>query len=181
MLEMVAITLDGAHAAERKISDLRASRDDPWLAEVSIIEHDTDGRYSVKAKNPDVEDRHAGKGAAIGGLTGLFVGAIGGPFGLILWGTTGALTGGVIGAGKESAFLPMVDGLKARLAPGASMLILVGETPALDGLVSAVGADDSNVVRQALTSEDCAAQDERAIPQVAEEGETDPNRDQEKE
>jgi uncharacterized membrane protein len=153
MLEIVAVTLDGAHAAERALSDLRATRDDPWLAEVSIIEHDTDGRYSVKAKNPDVEDRHAGKGAAIGGLTGLFVGAIGGPFGLILWSGTGALAGGAIGAGKESAFLPMVDGLKARLAPGASMLILVGETPALDGLVSAVGADDSSVLRQPLTSE----------------------------
>lgn len=153
MLEVVAITLDGAHAAERTLSDLRATRDDPWLAEVSIIEHDTDGRYSVKAKNPDVEDRHAGKGAAIGGLTGLFVGAIGGPFGLVLWSTTGALAGGAVGAGKESAFLPMVEGLKARLAPGASMLILVGETPALDGLVSAVGADDSSVLREPLTSD----------------------------
>ena len=53
MLEMLAITYDGAHAAESKLSDLRANQDDPWLSEVSIIEHDTDGRYSVKAKNPD--------------------------------------------------------------------------------------------------------------------------------
>ena len=129
MLEMVAITFDGAHAAERSLSELRATRDDPWLSEVSIIEHDTDGRYSVKAKNPDVEDRHAGKGAAIGGLTGLFIGAIGGPFGLVLWSGTGALAGGAIGAGKESAFLPMVEDLKARVAPGASMLVLVGVKP----------------------------------------------------
>ena len=156
MLEMVAITFDGAHTAERTLSDLRASRSDPWLSEVSIIEHDTDGRYSVKAKNPDVEDRHAGKGAAIGGLTGLFVGAIGGPFGLVLWSTTGALAGGAIGAGKESAFLSTVEQLKARLAPGASMLILVGETPALDALVDAVGADDSNMLRQPLSSEQAA-------------------------
>ncbi len=156
MLEMVAITFDGAHTAERTLSDLRSARSDPWLSEVSIIEHDTDGRYSVKAKNPDVEDRHAGKGAAIGGLTGLFIGAIGGPFGLILWSGAGALTGGAIGAGKESAFLPMVEQLKARLAPDASMLILVGETPALDGLVDAVGAADSNVLRQPLTSDQAA-------------------------
>ena len=153
MLEVVAITLDGAHAAERALSDLRASRDDPWLSEVSIIEHDSDGRYSVKAKDPDVEDKHAGKGAAIGGLTGLFVGAIGGPFGLVLWSTTGGLIGGAAGASKESAFLPMVEQLKSRVAPGASMMILVGETPTLDGFVSAVGADDSDVLRRALTSE----------------------------
>ncbi len=152
MLEMVAITFDGAHTAERALSDLRADRDDAWLSEVSIIEHDNDGRYSVKAKNPDVEDRHAGKGAAIGGLTGLFIGAIGGPFGLILWSTTGAMAGGAIGAAKESAFMPMVETLKARLAPGASMLILVGETPALDQLESAVGANPDHVLRQPLTS-----------------------------
>ena len=153
MLEMVAIKFDGAHAAEGALSGLRATRDDVWLSEVSIIEHDNDGRYSVKAKNPDVENRHAGKGAAIGGLTGLFVGAIGGPLGLVLWSSVGAMAGGAVGAGKESAFLPMVETLKARLAPGASMLILVGESAALDGLQSAVKADETSVLRQPLTNE----------------------------
>ena len=153
MLEMVAITFDGAHAAENKLSDLRSTSKDPSLSEVSVIEHDADGRYSVKAKNPDVTDKHAGKGAAIGSLTGLFVGAIGGPLGLVLWTSVGALAGGGIGASKESAFLPMIEGLEGRLAPDASMLVLVGETPAIDGLVSAVGADDDAVLRQALSSE----------------------------
>lgn len=156
MLEMVAVTFDGAHSAERTLSDLRASRVDPWLSEVSIIEHDADGRYSVKAKDPSVEEQHAGKGAAVGGLTGLFIGAIGGPFGLILWSSTGALAGAAIGASKESAFLPLVEELKARLAPGASMLVLVGETPALDGLVDAVEVPESNVLRKPLTSEQAA-------------------------
>ena len=36
------------------------------------------------------------------------------------------------------------------------MLILVGETPALDALVDAVGADDSNMLRQPLSSEQAA-------------------------
>lgn len=156
MLEMVAITFDGAHSAERTLGELRAARQDPWLSEVSVLEHDTDGRYSVKAKNPDVEDRHAGKGASIGALTGLFIGAIGGPLGLVLWSTSGAMVGGAVGAGKESAFLPMVEELKARLAPGASMLVLVGETPALDGLVGATGATEVNVFRQPLTSAQAA-------------------------
>ena len=39
MLEMVAITFDGAHAAEGKLSDLRSTSDDPSLSEVSMIEH----------------------------------------------------------------------------------------------------------------------------------------------
>jgi uncharacterized membrane protein len=153
MLEMVSVTYDGAHAAERALSDLRAGRDDAWLSEVSIIEHHNDGRYSVKAKNPDVEETHAGSGAAIGGLTGLFIGAIGGPFGLLLWSGVGAMTGAVIGEGRESAFLPMVDDLKASLPPGASSLILVGEKATLDGFVKTLEVPESQTLRRPLTSE----------------------------
>lgn len=114
MLELVAITCDGAQTAERELANLPATREDNWLGEVSILEHDSDGRYSVKAKNPHVGDKHAGKGAAWGGLTGLAVGAIGGPLGLVLWSTTGAVAGAAIGAGRESAFMPLVEDFRCR-------------------------------------------------------------------
>lgn len=153
MLETVAVTYDGAHAAERALSELRAERDDEWLSEVSIIEHHADGRYSVKAKNPKVEETHAGSGAAIGGLTGLFVGAIGGPLGLFFWSGIGAMTGGAIGASRESAFLPLVEEYKAAIPPGASSLILVGETATLDSFVKTLEAPASQTLRRSLTSE----------------------------
>lgn len=156
MLEMVAVRYDGAHAAERALSDMRSARDDAWLSEVSLLEHDRDGRYSVKAKNPKVGEGKAGAGAAIGGLTGLFIGAIGGPFGLLFWGAIGALTGGGIGASAESAFKPTVDALKEALPPDASMLVLVGETDTLDAFVAATGAGESEIVRNPLTSEQAA-------------------------
>ena len=164
MLEMIAVTYDGAHAAERQLSDLRTTREDQWLGEVSVIEHDTDGRYSVKAKNPSVDKAHAGKGAAWGGLTGLFIGAIGGPFGLLLWGGLGAMTGAAMGASHESAFKPMVDELEARLAPDASMLVLVGESPALDALQAATAAPANRVYRQALTSAQAHELTEAQVP-----------------
>ena len=65
----------------------------------------------------------------------------------------GALTGSAVGISKESAFLPMIEDLEARLAPDASMLVLVGETQPLDGVATAVDADDSSVLHQPLTSE----------------------------
>src|SRR3954470_11573634 len=164
MLEMIAVTFDGAHAAERQLSDLRDARKDEWLSEVSVLEHDSDGRYSVKAKNPSVDKSHAGKGAALGGLTGLFIGAIGGPFGLLLWGSLGALTGASIGTGHDSAVKPMVDELEARVAPDASMLVLVGETPTLDGFQSAVGAPASRVLRHPLTSQQANELTKAAAP-----------------
>ncbi len=156
MLEMAAIRYDGAHAAERALSDMRASRDDEWLEDVGVIEHGRDGRYSVKAKNPQVAKGKAGSGAAIGGLTGLFIGAIGGPLGMLFWGTIGALTGGGVGASAESSFKPMVDALEDALAPDASMLVLVGETDTLDAFVGAADAGADALIRNPLTSEQAA-------------------------
>lgn len=166
MLEMAAVPFDGAHQAEKVLSDLRTSSQDPWLSEVSIIEHDADGRYSVKAKNPSVDEGHAGAGAAIGGLTGVFLGIIGGPLGLLFWGTMGALTGGAIGADHESAFKPMIDDLEDHLAPDASMLVLVGETPTIDSFVAATGPSNGGVLRSPLTSEQ-AEELSKAVPAPA--------------
>ncbi len=162
MLEMVSANYDGAHAAERALSALRADRDDEWLSEVSIIEHGSDGRYSVKAKNPDVEKTHAGSGAAIGGLTGLFIGAIGGPLGLLFWSGLGAMTGAAAGASRDSAFEPMVEALKDTIPPGASALILVGETPTLNGFVKTLNVPESQTIRRPLTSEQAAELSEAA-------------------
>jgi uncharacterized membrane protein len=153
MLEMAAIGYDGAHMAENVLSDLRSKRTDAWLSEISIIEHDADGRYSVKAKNPKVGEGHIGSGAALGGLTGVFVGLIGGPLGLLFWGAIGAITGGSIGASKESAFKPLVDELEDRLPTDASMLLLVGETQAIDDLITATGAAGDQLLRRPLNSE----------------------------
>jgi uncharacterized membrane protein len=147
VLEVVVVTFDGAQAAERQLSDLRAARDYDWLGDTSVIEHDRDGRYSVKAKNPSVTDRRSGRSEAIGGLTGLFVGAIGRPLGLVAW------SDGLIGASQERAFMPLVEEFEARLVPDASMLVLVGETPALDALVAATESDSDAVMRRQLTSE----------------------------
>ena len=94
----------------------------------------------------------------------MFIGAIGGPFGLLLWGSLGALTGSAVGVGHESAFKPMVDELKARLAPDASMLVLVGETPAIDGLQSAIDPPPNRVLRQALTSDQARELSEAHAP-----------------
>ncbi len=46
----------------------------------------------------------------------------------------------------------MVDDLEARLAPDASMLVLVGETPTIDSFVSATDARDERLLRAPLTS-----------------------------
>lgn len=155
-LEMTAVAFDGTHTAEKELSDLRTSRSDPWLAEVAELEHHIGGRFSMKATSPAYDDeQHVGAGIAIGGGTGLLLGMIGGPFGMLFLGAAGAVAGGAVGASKKrnGAFDPLVEQVKQALPDNSSALILVAENDTAEKLVSAVGARGRQVLRQDLTAE----------------------------
>jgi uncharacterized membrane protein len=154
-VEMAAVVFDKTHSAESALSALRGSRQDSWLNDVAVLEHHPGGRYSVKATSPEYgEADHVGAGIAIGGGTGLLLGMIAGPLGLIFWTTMGAITGGAAGAsGQAGAFDPIVDQVKAVLPHGSSALILVAENATAEEFVSAVEGDRRQVVRQDLTDE----------------------------
>jgi uncharacterized membrane protein len=152
--EMAVLTLDGTHAAEHELSVLRASRDDVWLNEVAVLQHHAGGRYSMKATSPNYGDKdRVAAAATIGGLTGLCLGAIAGPLGLIFWSSLGALTGGALGDSRRpGAFGPLVDQVKDALPRGSSALILVAEPSTAEVLISVVGPG-ARVSRQRLTDE----------------------------
>lgn len=153
-MEMAVVAFEGTNTAEQRLSSLRASQDDAWLHEVSVLEHHRGGRFSMKATTPDYgEEGHVGAGASIGGLTGLALGAIAGPLGLIFWGTMGAAAGGAAGdTGRVGAFDPLVEQVKDALPRNSSALILVAEPSTAEELTSAVGAG-GQVSRQQLTDE----------------------------
>jgi len=153
VFEIVAVTYDGAHSAQQALDNLRESRDDSWLPWVGVLEHDSEGEFTVKSKNPDVDDAKAGKDAAIGGMTGGVIGVIGGPLGIAIGAGIGAAIGGMVGATGESAFKPTVEQLKGRLPANASMLVLVGQPRTQDEFLEAIGArPDSDIFRLPLTS-----------------------------
>jgi hypothetical protein len=90
-VEMAAVVFDGTRTAERELSNLRTSRSDAWLNEVAVLERHEGGRFSMKATSPDYGDKdHVGAGIALGGGTGLLLGLIAGPLGLLFWGAMGA-------------------------------------------------------------------------------------------
>ena len=153
-MEMAVVTFDGAHKAEKALSGLRASQDDAWLTEVAVLEHHRGGRFSMKATTPDYGEKgHVGAGATVGGLTGMALGAIAGPLGIIFWGTMGAATGGAAGdTGSSGAFDPLVEQVKDALPRNSSALILVAEPSTAEEFIAAAGAD-REVSRQQLTDE----------------------------
>jgi uncharacterized membrane protein len=154
-VEMAAVAFDGTHTAEKELSALRTSRDDPWLTEVAVLEHHAGGRFSMKATSPDYGDEdHVGAGMAIGAGTGLLLGMIAGPLGILFLGTMGAVAGGAVGASEQmGAFDPLVEQVKDALPHNSSALILVAENATAEELVSSVGSRGRQVLRQDLTDE----------------------------
>ena len=164
-VEMVAVAFDGTHTAEKELSTLRTARTNPWLEEVAVLEHHKGPRFSMKATSPDYGDEdHVGAGIALGGGTGLLLGLIAGPLGLIFWGTMGALTGGAAGAREPGAFDPIVDQVKDALPHGTSALILVAEKPTAEQLASAVGRHGRQIIRQEMTDEQVKELKQAAVP-----------------
>ena len=163
-IEMAVVTFEGTHTAERELSSLRASRDDAWLTEVAVLEHHRGGRFSMKATTPDYGEKgHVGAGASIGGLTGLALGAIAGPLGLVFWGTMGAMSGGALGdTGSKGAFDPLVEQVKDALPRNSSALILAAEPSTAEEFIAAAGAD-RQVSRQQLTDEQVEHLSEAAV------------------
>jgi len=155
-VEMAAVTFDGTHTAERELSALRSSRDDPWLEEVAVLERHKTDRYSLKAASPDFGDSdHVGAGIALGGGTGLLLGLVGGPLGLVFWGAIGAVSGGLIGSKHDDPgpLGPLVQKVKNALSVQTSALILVAETATAEKLVTELGGKAQHVIREPLTDE----------------------------
>ena len=154
-MEMAVVTFEGTNHAEQALSALRSSRDDAWLTEIAVLEHHRGGRYSMKATTPDYGEKgHVGAGVTAGGLTGLALGAIAGPLGLVFWGTMGAMTGGAAGdTGSTGTFDPLVAQVKDALPRNSSALILVAEPSMAEQFIAATGAQDRQVSRQQLTDQ----------------------------
>ena len=165
-VEMAAVVFDGAHTAEHDLSTLRTSRDDAWLTDVAVLEHHVGGRFSMKATSPEYGDEdHVGAGIALGGGTGLLLGMIAGPLGLLFWGAMGAVGGGVLGASEhEGAFDPLVEQVKDALPHNTSALILVAEHATAEQLIAAVGANGRQTLRQDLTDEQVEQLTQAAVP-----------------
>ena len=132
-MEMAVVTFEGTHHAEQELSSLRGSRDDAWLTEVAVLEHHRGGRFSMKATTPDYGEKdHVGAGASIGGLTGLALGAIAGPLGIVFWGTMGAMTGGALGdTGAMAGHSPpaTVEAIARQSARGITAMATAAGAP----------------------------------------------------
>ena len=134
-------------AADLALMNLKAEQKKKafTIKDAAIIQKDPSGKLRVK----ETADSGSGKGAGIGLLAGGAIGLIGGPLGLILWGATGALAGGVAAKLHDSGIKN--DELRKigdELKPGGSALVVVihpNWTSTVEQELTAAGAQVSTV------------------------------------
>ena len=80
-----------------------------------------------------------GKGSLIGGLTGSMIGILGGPLGVLLMGTAGAMTGTMVDTGEAVAGEVLMETVAGKLYKGEVGLIILADEEDesyLDGILS---------------------------------------------
>lgn len=68
-----------------------------------------------------------GEGMAVGGLLGAFLGILGGPLGVLLMGSYGAMVGGIAGSVENVDNAAMIEAVAEKLQDGEAALIAVAE------------------------------------------------------
>ena len=160
-LDLALMIFDHVEGAERAYADvLDASRDSPWVHEISFVEHHRHDRIVVRGtfagRYVDLDDQGdvIGKRTAEGALTGAVVGIFFGPMGLAL----GLVGGGTAGGLSESRHVPhlhdaFIDEVRAEVPEKSSALLLLAAPGHVDAMVAAFKGRGGRLVRHHLTPE----------------------------
>ena len=125
-MEVGVVTFGDVADAQRLIDSLQQAGAIGKVDELGIIEHDTNGKFSIHSFAPGAtRGQHIGMGALVGGLIGTLMG----PFGLI----AGILGGAGVGASmlsRDPHELEISDAfvasLRDALPNGSSAVLIIG-------------------------------------------------------
>ena len=117
------------------------------LGGASVVVRSEDGHLTVK---DEVHDPHL-EGTAAGGLIGLLLGILGGPFGVLIGGGTGLLVGSLFDmddmADEGSALAVISDTIR----PGQTVVLAAVSEQSNDVIDNAMGRLDGRIVRRSIT------------------------------
>lgn len=119
-MDIVIGNFDQLSQARAAMSELRrlAEGDAITLGSAAIVVREPDGRFWIPAD----ETRVGFTGAAAGGVIGALLGALTGPFGLVLWGATGALVGSLADAEEADVSEGVLVSVTQSMPPGTAVL-----------------------------------------------------------
>ncbi len=128
------------------MSELRrlAEGDVITLGTAAIVVRKPDGRFWI----PEDEARVGFTGAAAGGVIGALLGALTGPFRLLLWGATGALVGSLADAQEADVSDEVLVSVTRSMPPGTAALIADIEEPTFGVVDAAMEKTGGRVTRR---------------------------------
>lgn len=143
--EMVVIAFDTEDKADEVLKTIKSVSEHINLEDTVVVRKDAEG--NVHASN--AVDKTTKQGATIGGLTGLFVGAMfGGPIGAMV---VGGLGGGAIGAlmnnGVDNKFIKEVS---ETIQPSSSALFMVIRSAEVSVILAAFRMYEGQVLHSSL-------------------------------
>jgi uncharacterized membrane protein len=110
----------------------------------AIVERDQNGTLQIK----DSFDAEAGMATAGGGLVGMLLGVIAGPYGMLLGLTGGALAGGSFELNRGDDQDEVLTQLNAAINPGHTVLVAQVNEPTVEVLDKAMGDLGGVVIRK---------------------------------
>lgn len=90
---------------------------------------------------------HTTDDTARGGLVGSILGILGGPVGILLGGSAGALTGSIIDAGDAGNTASMIETVASKMQDGEVSLIILAEEDSEADLDAKLGKYDGEIIR----------------------------------
>jgi uncharacterized membrane protein len=132
--------------AYEAFSTLKSLSDQQQLTarSAAVVERDQAGKLQVK----DSFDAETGAATGGGGLAGMVLGAIGGPYGMLLGLTGGALAGGSFEMRRGDEQDEVLTQLNAAINPGHTVLVAQVNEPTVAVLDKAMGDLGGVVIRR---------------------------------
>ena len=145
---VIAVAFDAdvnAYAALTKLKELDA-QDQIEVHEAVVAQRATDGTVTVKDQvgSPEL------LGTAGGGLTGLLLGILGGPVGVLIGGSTGLLVGSLFDLDEADQVETTLGELSKSVAPDATAVLAVVTEPSPEIVDAAMAALGGDVLRRSV-------------------------------
>ena len=145
---VVAIAFDAdvnAYAALTKLKELDA-QEQIEVHEAVAVQRAADGTLTDKDRvgSPDLV------GTAGGGLTGLLVGILGGPLGVLIGGSTGLLVGSLFDIDEAEQVETALGRLSESVEPGRTAVLAVVTEPSPEVIDAAMAALGGTVLRRSV-------------------------------
>ncbi len=125
---------DSAYAGLARLKQLDADGQIELLG-AAVVERGADGSVTTK----DTAGKEQWDGTATGGLIGLLVGILGGPFGVLIGGATGVLVGSLFDLEDTEGTESVLAALSQEIRPGHDTLLVElrepGDHQVVDGVI----------------------------------------------